>query len=103
MSQTQLHLLELLVILNATDEALHLETDAPHDFVGLVASLAGDAQLLLNAFAEFLFSNKKLIFNSLLNDVLVQELLQAFGHLAAHEFLNGFHGVLGVLELDESL
>jgi hypothetical protein len=42
-SKTQLHLLELLIVLNATDETLHLETDTPHDFIGFIAGLAAYA------------------------------------------------------------
>lgn len=58
MSETQLHLLELLRILNSADQALHLESDAPHQLIGGLSSFAGDAKLLLNVFSQLFLGNE---------------------------------------------
>jgi len=102
MSETELHLLHL-GLLDTVNEALHLETDASEELISDLAGFTVDTQLLGDGLAELVISDEELILNLLLHDVLRQELVQALGHLALHEFVDGFHGILGVLELGEGL
>ena len=102
MGQTELHLLHLR-LLNAINEALHLETNASEELVSLLARLAVDSKLLCDSLAELVIGDEKLVFNLLLHDVLGQELVQTLGNLALHESLDRLHGILSVLELSEGL
>jgi len=103
MGKTELHGLELVSVFESGDETLHLESNASEQFVGLVAGLAGDAKLFLDAFSKLLVSDEELILNTFLDNVFVQKLRQTLGHLSLHELLEGLHGVLGVLELGKRL
>lgn len=102
MSKTKLHLLHLRAF-NAFNEALHLEPDASEELIGLLASFASNSELLLDVLAEFIVSDQKSVLDLLLDHVLSQEFVEALGDLALHQFFDGFHGILGVLELGESL
>lgn len=75
MSQTKLHLLHLGA-LNAVNEALHLETDATEELIGLLAGLAVNAKLFLDGLAELVVGDEELVLNLLLNHVLAEEFLQ---------------------------
>mmetsp|Transcript_22450 Transcript_22450/g.27657 ORF Transcript_22450/g.27657 Transcript_22450/m.27657 type:complete len:445 (-) Transcript_22450:59-1393(-) len=101
-SKTELHLLHLRA-LDAVNKALHLEANAAHQLVSLLARLAGNAELLLDGLAELVVGDEELVLNLFLHDVLGEELVEALGDLALHQLLNRLHGVLGVLELGESL
>ena len=102
MSQTELHLLHLR-LLDAINEAFHLEPDASEKLIGLLARLAVDAKLLFDGLAELVVGDKELVLDLLLHNVLSKELVKGLGDLAFHELLDALHGVLGVLELGESL
>jgi len=58
-----------------------LESNASDEFVGFLSSLAGDTKLLSDSLSEFLFGDHKLLFNILLNNIFLEELLECFGHL----------------------
>lgn len=103
MSKTELHGLELVGVLESSNETLHLESNASHHFVSFVTGLALDSELFEDGFTKFLISDEEFILNSLLNDVFVQKLRQTLGHLSLDQFLKGLHGVLGVLEFSEGL
>lgn len=103
MSKTELHGLELVGVLESSNETLHLESNASHHFVSFVTGLALDSELFEDGFTKFLISDEEFILNSLLNDVFVQKLRQTLGHLSLDQFLKGLHGVLSILELSKSL
>ena len=103
MGETELHGLELVGVLKGGDETLALESNASHHFVSLVTSLALDAELLTNGLTELFIGDEEFFLNTFLNDVFVQKLRQTLGHLTLDQFFEGLHGVLGILELGESL
>lgn len=103
MSQTELHLLKLLVLKATSQQRLHLEADATEKLVGFVTCLTGDAKLLLDNLAELLVSDHELLLNILLNDVLLEEFSECFRHVAFKHLLDSFSRLSRIFELFESL
>ena len=78
MRQSELHLLELVIIFYTAYQALHLEADASEQFICCLTSLTGYPKLLLDALSQLLLCNEQLFFDTLLDNILVEELVEAF-------------------------
>jgi len=101
MGKTELHGLELISVFESADEALHLESDASHHFVGFVSSLALDSKLFEDSLTEFLIGNEELVFDSFLNNVFVQKLRQTLRKFTLEKLFKRFHSIFSVLEFGE--
>jgi len=102
MSETERHILKLFVI-ETLQERSHLEANASKEFVCLLSSLALDTQLFSDDLSELLISKHESLFDTLLDDIFLKELLERLREITLKKLLHRLHGVLCILEFLECL
>jgi len=91
------------------DQTGDVESDASHELEDSIAGVSFDFQVIGDQLGSLFVGDGELILNFLGDNILLQELLQGFGHLSIEELDSSTEDVLGVftrlksLELDDLL